>query len=119
MQESIEKISAITLKVANMEVSVRFYRDMLGLEILYGGDDRGFTSLRVPGAESPILNLQLALPAVGWGRMIFHVSDVDAFWNRLNEKGFHPDSPKDASWGERFFHVRDPDGHELSFARPI
>jgi uncharacterized glyoxalase superfamily protein PhnB len=27
--------------------------------------------------------------------------------------------PADAPWGERYFHVRDPDGHELSFARPL
>jgi uncharacterized glyoxalase superfamily protein PhnB len=35
------------------------------------------------------------------------------------EKGFHLDSPQDASWGERYFHMADPDGHELSFARPF
>jgi hypothetical protein len=35
------------------------------------------------------------------------------------EKGFHPDSPRDASWGERYFHMLDPDGHELSFAHPF
>jgi catechol 2,3-dioxygenase-like lactoylglutathione lyase family enzyme len=119
MRESIEKVSAITLKVADMEVSVRFYRDVLGLELLYGGTDAGFTSLRVPGSEFPIINLQLARPAVAWGRMIFYVSDVDAFWSRLKESGFDPDSPEDASWGERYFHVRDPDGHELSFARQL
>jgi hypothetical protein len=34
------------------------------------------------------------------------------------EKGFYPDSPQDASWGERYFHMPDPDGHKLSFARP-
>jgi uncharacterized glyoxalase superfamily protein PhnB len=27
--------------------------------------------------------------------------------------------PRDAEWGERFFHLVDPDGHELSFARPL
>jgi hypothetical protein len=26
-------------------------------------------------------------------------------------------APREAPWGERFFHLRDPDGHELSFAR--
>jgi len=31
----------------------------------------------------------------------------------------NPESPRDASWGERYFHMPDPDGHELSFARPI
>ena len=28
-------------------------------------------------------------------------------------------TPRDAEWGERYFHLTDPDGHELSFARPL
>jgi len=51
--------------------------------------------------------------------MIFYVPDVDAMWVYLKEKGFHPESPQDASWGERYFYMSDPDGHELSFAFPI
>ncbi len=42
----VEKISAVTLRVANMRASVRFYRDVLGLEIIYGGEGSYFTSLR-------------------------------------------------------------------------
>ena len=42
----VEKISAVTLRVANMEASVRFYKDVLGLEIVYGGERSYFTSLR-------------------------------------------------------------------------
>jgi hypothetical protein len=38
------------------------------------------------------------------GRLIFRVSDVDRFWAYLMEKGFYPDSPQDASWGQRYFH---------------
>jgi len=116
---TIENISAITLKVADMERSVGFYRDVLGLELLYGGPHAAFSSLRIPDIDSPIINLQLELPAVDWGRIIFHVADVDAFWTSLKEKGLNPHNPQDGSWGERFFHVCDPDGHELSFARPI
>ena len=100
-----------------MDVSVRFYRDVLGMELLYGGSNASFSSLRIPGHEFPIINLQQGDPAVDWGRMIFHVADVDAFWAHLKQKGFEPDSPEDASWGERYFHLHDPDGHELSFAR--
>ena len=66
-----------------------------------------------------ILNLEYGNAGIRWGRLIFHVSDVDSFWAYLMEKGFHPDSPQDASWGERYFHMPDPDGHELSFARLI
>src|SRR5258707_14815520 len=41
MASTIEKISAVTLRVANMTESVRFYRDVLGIELLYGGEDAG------------------------------------------------------------------------------
>ena len=40
----IEKISAVTLLVANMEASVCFYKDVLGLEVVYGGKRSHFTS---------------------------------------------------------------------------
>ena len=33
---TVEKISAITFRVANMTASVRFYRDVLGMEIIHG-----------------------------------------------------------------------------------
>src|SRR5439155_4153509 len=55
----------------------------------------------------------------GWGRLIFHVAHVDALWRRFNKLGFEPEKPQNASWGERYFHLLDPDGHELSFARPL
>jgi len=70
-------------------------------------------------AEYPILNLEQGSPVTRWGRMIFYVADVDAFRTYLWGKGFHPESPQDASWGERYFHMSDPDGHALSFAHPI
>lgn len=119
MRVQIEKISAITLKIANMGVSVRFYRDLLGLKLLYGGPEAHFSSLSTGHARFPILNLELAQSVNGWGRMIFHVADVDQFWAYLKRKGLDPPQPINASWGERYFHMGDPDGHELSFARPI
>ena len=115
----VERISAVTLKVASMRNSVRFYRDVLGMEIIYGGEDGCFSSLRAKDTNALILNLEQGHAVTRWGRMIFYVADVDAFWAYLQEKGFHPESPQDASWGERYFHMSDPEGHELSFARPL
>ena len=114
---NVEKISAVTFRVLNMKASVQFYRDVLGMELAYGGEDSGFSSLRARGAEYPILNLEQGRSATGWGRIIFYVADVDAFWAYLKERGFDPPRPQDASWGERYFHMLDPNGHELSFAR--
>src|SRR5215475_1955425 len=116
---NIETISAVTLKVASMTNSVRFYRDVLGMKVIYGGEDDSFSWLRTKDEKGPILNLEQGRSVIGWGRLIFFVADVDAIWAYLREKGFHPENPRDASWGERYFHMPDPDGHELSFARPL
>ena len=115
----IEKISAVTFQVRNMKASVQFYRDALGLELLYGGEGAGFSSLRTKDGDSAILNLEQGDASTDWGRLIFHVADVDACWRLLTDLGFIPEKPRNASWSERYFHMLDPDGHELSFARPI
>lgn len=115
----IEKISAITLEVTDMRRSVRFYRDVLGLEMAYGGEEASFSSFRTGGSDSAILNLELGSAVRNWGRIIFHVSNVDETWAYLTLEGYRPNRPQDATWGERYFHMLDPDGHELSFAKPL
>jgi catechol 2,3-dioxygenase-like lactoylglutathione lyase family enzyme len=115
----LEKISAITLATADMQRSVDFYR-RLGFEVLHGGPDGDFTSFRVGDGY---LNLALRpgyTPGSPWGRTIFYVSDVDAMYKAALVAGLHPETaPADATWHERYFHILDPDGHELSFARPL
>jgi catechol 2,3-dioxygenase-like lactoylglutathione lyase family enzyme len=114
---NIEKISAVTLKVRNMHASVKFYKDILGFKMLYGGENATFSSFLT--AEDQYLNLEEGESATGWGRIIFYVDDVDVLYNHLKANGFCPGNPADASWGERYFHVLDPEGHELSFARSL
>lgn len=114
----VQRISAITLRVSDMARSIEFYNQLLGLEILYGGRDSFFSSLRTAGNDV-ILNLEQGTPQVIWGRIIFWVEDVDQAWEYLRSKGFTASHPRDAAWGERYFHLRDPDGHELSFAQPL
>ena len=115
----VEKISAVTFRVLNMKASVRFYKDVLGMEIIYGGEDGSFSSLRAKDANTLILILEQGRSVPGWGRMIFYVADVDAFWEHLRGKGLQPESPRNASGVSCNFHMPHPDGHELSFARPI
>jgi catechol 2,3-dioxygenase-like lactoylglutathione lyase family enzyme len=113
----IESINAVTLETADMAAAVRFYVG-IGFQLRYGGEEATFTSFNIAEGH---LNLELKLGydrQGGWGRVIFYVSDVDAIYRRAIELGYRPStSPQDASWGERYFHLRDPDGHELSFAR--
>jgi len=115
-----QEINAITLAVTDMDRSVAFYGD-LGFPTAAGGAGTPFTTLR---AGRSFVNLQLveghAPPTGVWGRVIFWVDDVDAVHARALAGGHHPEfAPTDAPWGERYFHLRDPDGHELSFAHPL
>src|SRR5256885_16228013 len=97
MEMTVEKISAITSRVTNMKDSVRFYRDVLGMEIIYGGEDGCFSSLSTKDVKGRILNLEQGPPVAHWGRMILHVADVDAFWEYLRVKGFLHEHPRVAA----------------------
>jgi catechol 2,3-dioxygenase-like lactoylglutathione lyase family enzyme len=115
----IEKLSAVTLTVADMARAVEFYT-RLGFAMAYGGDEASFTSFRVGDGY---LNLDLRKgygAGESWGRAIFYVADVDEMYRRALDAGLQPGTqPRDAEWQERYFHIIDPDGHELSFARPL
>ncbi len=115
----IQALSAITLATHDMTSAVAFYL-ALGFALRYGGAQSSFTSF---AAGASYLNLVLAAPETRWswwGRVIFYVDDVDALYARALRAGLRPETrPADAPWRERYFHIVDPDGHELSFARPI
>jgi catechol 2,3-dioxygenase-like lactoylglutathione lyase family enzyme len=116
----IEMLNAVTLVTADMARSYAFY-DALGFVAVVGGPHSPFTTY---GVGDGFLNVQYdpehAPIRSIWGRVIFWVADVDALYARARARGYEPEmEPTDAPWGERYFHLRDPDGHELSFARPL
>ena len=115
----IRSISAVTLTTQDMARAVQFY-ESLGFSIAYGGETDAFTSFRV---GTGYLNLARAGDrplSRGGVRVIFYVGDVDVMYAHVLAQGFTPEAPpRDAPWGERYFHLTDPDGHALSFARPL
>lgn len=114
----IRCLSATTLVTGDMAASVAFY-EALGFNRRYGGADAAFTSYHVGDG---FLNLQAGVRRTDevWGRVIIWVDDVDGMYRRARSAGYVPETePADATWGERYFHIRDPSGHELSFARPL
>ena len=71
------------------------------------GRNASFSSLRAKDTQSAILNLEQGDQVTRWGCLIFYVTDVDALWNHLRDRGFDPEIPRDTTWGERYFHVPD------------
>lgn len=115
----IEGISAITLATRDMARAVGFY-EALGFVLKFGGPDAAFTSFRAGSGYLNLTRVSAGKPWAGWGRVIFTVADVDAQYARACSAGLATEfAPRDAAWGERYFHILDPDGHALSFARPL
>jgi catechol 2,3-dioxygenase-like lactoylglutathione lyase family enzyme len=116
---SIESIGAVTLTTHDMARSVYFYTS-LGFQLLYGGGNATFSSFTIGDGYLNLTTRPTEQKWSGWGRLIFHVSDVDALYHKAVELGLSPEAPpRDAEWGERYFHLADPNGHQLSFARPL
>jgi catechol 2,3-dioxygenase-like lactoylglutathione lyase family enzyme len=130
----VYKISAVTLLIKNMERSCNFYSQLPGFKLVYGSDNDIFATYEI--GENIIknyLNLQLNQSNSAhyyhkrkyFGRIIFHTEDVDKlYWylkgdERISNMISFENVPADAPWGERYFHVLDPDGYQLSFAKPI
>jgi catechol 2,3-dioxygenase-like lactoylglutathione lyase family enzyme len=116
---AVTGLSAITLATHRMVRAVAFYR-ALGFNLRYGGESSEFTSFAIGEQYLNLIVVPLTRQWQWWGRVILYVDDVDAFYANAVAAGYLPDSPPtDAPWGERYFHLTDPDGHELSFARPL
>lgn len=119
--EHVERIDAITLVTADMAAAVAFWT-AAGFAVIYGGEpDSPFTTLRSGACHVNITAREAPEEPPGfWGRVIFHVDDVDALHDQLVAAGYRPRAePRDAPWGERMFPINDPDGHDISFARPL
>ena len=141
----VYRISAITLKVKDMEISSSLYSKIPGFRLTYGGkpSDR-FTTFEIgKGSNATYLNLELIEEesdssdfykksnlgkrkgSKDFGRIIFHVEDVDKLYSYMKHNEYISSSivfenePTNAPWGERFFHIREPDGYQLSFAQPF
>src|ERR1700759_1368467 len=77
----IEATSAITLATHDMPRAVRFYSS-LGFDIRYGGETASFTSFCAGPTCLNLIAQGEEKQWSWWGRVIFHVSDVDAVYEQ-------------------------------------
>lgn len=104
---------------ADVERSVRFYRDALGLE---ERDNGGDTEVVVPVADGGSFGLLLhpGTPEKTTSLGTFRVADVDTMIEKLRAAGYRISAePTDEPWGVRLAGVLDPDGHGLSLESPL
>jgi len=115
----LSKIGMIMLGVADMEKSVSFYRDSLGLELT--AQHEGFAFFNAGGVTLALsTGLTKAVgQAPGAVEVVFSVEHVRAAHEQLQRRGVvflnQPRPVAGPMWAADF---RDPDGHILSVLGP-
>jgi glyoxylase I family protein len=117
------------LAVFDMKASVRFYRDVLGFELVSTsapGDDFGWALLRRGGAELMLNIVDHGGDAPDPARVAAHrdtalffgCPDLDAACAHLRAHGIDAEEPFVQGYGMKQLYLRDPDGYTLCLQWP-
>jgi glyoxylase I family protein len=123
----------VLLHVFDMPASVRFYRDVLGFEVVQtsprDGDQFDWGLLRLGDAQvmlntayeqdhRPLQPDTKRIAAHDDTCLYFGAPDVDAVYQHLRAHGIDVKEPKVAPYGMKQLYLRDPDGYGLCFQWP-
>src|SRR5512132_480137 len=124
----------VLLQVFDMPTSIRFYRDILGFEIVQTttpreGDQFDWGLLRLNNTEvmlntaherdsRPAQPDPARIAAHRDTCLYFSGPDVDAAYRHLREHGVEVNEPEIAPWRSKQLYLRDPDGYTLCFQWP-
>jgi lactoylglutathione lyase len=123
----MDRLGYVILFVADLERSVAFYRDVIGVPFRLEGD--GYVEFATRGARFGLYDRDRlgeltghdpGRPGRPGGEVVFLVADVDAEAERLRAAGATVlRGPVDRPWGHRTLHVEDPDGFVVELAEEI
>jgi predicted enzyme related to lactoylglutathione lyase len=115
---NVTGLDLLFLEVNNLEESLGFYRDLLGLEL----------ERHNPAGEPPMATLRAGKLRItlaeqletmlrrGRGTHFFlGVDDVDEYYRQLKDRGAQVQLPVDEGWGGRFITLQDPDKYRFFF----
>lgn len=114
---TFRKVGAVILLVSNMEKSIKFYSDVLGLPVKTRSKDwTEFFNNDTVLALHPAPNKKTL--KTGSGTLVgFEVTDLDSTVKKLKEKRVKFfKRPKEEPFGKHAI-VQDPDGHLISIAK--
>ena len=123
----MNRVGYVILFVADLERSVAFYRDVIGLPFKLRGD--GYVAFATEGSRFGLYDRDrleeltgqgAEAPGQPAGEVVFLVEDADAEARRLEAAGVTIlTGPVDRPWGHRTVHVEDPDGFVVELAVEI
>jgi catechol 2,3-dioxygenase-like lactoylglutathione lyase family enzyme len=125
------------VSVNDVEESVAFYRDALGLEVLNNVESGGFHWVTLGNSSQPGSQIVLSEPHAGRSQadgdalqelltkgvmplLVFSSDDVDAAFERAQATGAEVlQEPIDQGWGPRDCAFRDPSGNTVRISQAV
>jgi catechol 2,3-dioxygenase-like lactoylglutathione lyase family enzyme len=111
------RLSNVILRVSDMESAIAFWRDLVGLELVWAGDEFAFFAL---GDSQLVLNQpEHYVRQESDTEVVLEVDDIAAAFAEMRDKGvpFEVEPRPVTGDGSRQLlatHFRDPDGHLAS-----
>jgi catechol 2,3-dioxygenase-like lactoylglutathione lyase family enzyme len=119
------KFTSTRLLVVDYRACFRFYRDIMGFEVVWGNEEGTYADFEAGETDLALFQREEMAKAVGTANLprerrsqddvcvVFFVDSVDQVTEDLKQKGVQfVTEPKDyQDWGIRAAHFRDPDGN--------
>ena len=106
------------LEVNNLEDSITFYTEQLGFVLERNNPDSEPPTATLRAGNLKITLAQHLETMLRRGRGVHFfigVSDVEAYYYDLHERGLALSTPTDEGWGGRFITLEDPDKYRYFF----
>jgi catechol 2,3-dioxygenase-like lactoylglutathione lyase family enzyme len=116
----VSRLNVVFLYVSDVERSLRFYRDLLGIPLELHPDDAAWAEATlVGGTRFALHRAHEATDELGSGtvRLNFEVAGIDAAAERLRAAGVEVGAVERESWGSACV-VADPDGYRIGLFEP-
>jgi catechol 2,3-dioxygenase-like lactoylglutathione lyase family enzyme len=117
MVTGLPKFNHIHIGVSDLDRSLHFYRDIIGLNVSKITSNMGSISLDVGSIdldEIPRENLPEFTKCAKDITLAFSTSHIEDYYKTLRNKGIMTiDEPTHRSWGSYNFYLKDPDGYTV------
>lgn len=129
------KLTHVRLLVNDFDACFRFYRDMMGFQVVWGAEGSSYADFKSRRGEAMValFSRREMAEALGAGdlasdaecpvraMLIFEVADLDSTVEALKARGaqFVTELEDRPDWGIRTAHLRDPEGNLIELNSPL
>lgn len=119
------KLKNILLVVNDIEQSVKFYKELFGLNVILDQDGNVIMSEGLVLQDAKIWKNFIEkdiIPKNNMTELYFEESDIEGFAKKLEESGFeieYVNELMEHGWGQKVIRFYDPDGNLIEVGTPV